>query len=43
MISPVPDLLSIGPNINTEWSDYPSAVQVSQGYPGSQLNSAVTP
>ena len=30
-MSPVPDLLSIGPNINTEWSEYPSAVQVSQG------------
>ena len=30
MMSPVPDLLSIGPNINTEWSEYPSAVQVSQ-------------
>ena len=25
---PVPDLLSIGPDINTEWSEYPTAVQV---------------
>ena len=43
-MSPVPDLLSIGPNINTEWSEYPSAVQVShQSFEMAlKLTSAVT-